>query len=52
MDVEIFETEGGYGFLVAGVFQPWHPEKEGNVPMTRDEAETYGAAVLARLQVG
>lgn len=48
-EIEIFEVEGGFGYRVGGVYQEFHPNKEGLVPMTQEEAETLAAEVLQRL---
>lgn len=49
-DIEIFEVDGGgFGYRVQLVVQYWHPDKEGFVPMTREEAEECAAVVAARM---
>ena len=47
--VEVEEIDGGFAFRVSGVYQPWHPEKEGFIRMTREEAEILGNSVAERM---
>lgn len=48
--LEIFEIEPGrFGYRGPGVLQEWHPEKEGFVPMTEQEAIDMAAIVAERL---
>lgn len=48
METAVFEVSPGqWAYRVGGVYQEWHPEKEGFVPMTRDEA--LAQAVAERL---
>lgn len=51
---EIYTVEGGYGYriLCDGVpiiEQPFHPEKDGFVPMTKTQANACADTVLGRL---
>lgn len=51
MEIEIFEVEAGrYGYRVGGVYQEWHPEREGFVAMTEEEARRCAEIVAARMQ--
>lgn len=48
--IEIFEViGGGYGYKVGGVYQEFHPSKEGFVPMTFEEANFFANEVLNRI---
>lgn len=49
MDIEIFETAGGYGYRVGAVYQEFHPDKEGFQPMTQDEAIACAQQVADRM---
>lgn len=50
MAAEIFEVAPGqWAYRVGGVYQEWHPEKDGFVPMTQAEAEFCAMAVAERL---
>ena len=40
MEIEIFEVEDGWGYRVGGNYQPYHPNKEGFVVMSTEEANT------------
>ena len=50
MDIEIFEVEAGqWAYRVGGVYQEWHPDEPGFVPMSEAEATACAAIVAARL---
>lgn len=50
MEIEVFEVEPGrWGYRVGGVYQEWHPDFGGYVPMRREEAEAQAAIVAERL---
>ena len=50
MEVEIFEiTPGQFAYRVDGVYQEWAPGAEGNVPMSKEEAERNAAEVASRI---
>ena len=52
MEIELFVIEGGWGYRAGGVYQPYHPEKEGFASMTREEAQALAEQVKARLDAG
>ncbi len=48
--IQITEMEGGrWVYKVDNVFQPFHPEKDGDVPMTEQEARFYARQVAIRM---
>ena len=48
--MEIFELKPGqWAYRVAGVYQEWHPEREGFVAMSEAEATACAQIVAARL---
>jgi len=50
MNIEIFEVElGRWAYRVEGVYQEWHPEREGFSPMTEQEATAQAAITAQRL---
>lgn len=50
MEIEVFEVEPGrWAYRVGGVYQEWHPDKDGFIPMTQMEAEFLSTVVAARL---
>lgn len=50
MEIEIFEIEPGrWAYKAVGIYQEWHPEKEGFVSMTEDEARYFAALLEARM---
>jgi hypothetical protein len=50
MEQEVFELEDGrWAYRVGGVYQEWHPEREGYSPMTEEEARQMAAVVAARM---
>ena len=49
MEIEIFEVENGWGYSVGGVYQPYHPNKEGFVVMSKEEANTLASECRERL---
>ena len=53
MNIEVFElTPGQWAYRVEGVFQEWHPDFEGFVNMTKEQAETCAYAVAQIMQAG
>jgi hypothetical protein len=51
MEIEIFEIESGrWAYRVGGVYQEWHPDREGFMPMTEAEATQQAQIVAARMQ--
>lgn len=51
MEIEIFEVQpGAYGYRVGNVFQEWHPDYPGYIPMSKEEAEVLANAVKTRLE--
>lgn len=52
MEINVFEIElGRWAYRVGGVFQEWHPDKDGYVPMTWAEATQQAQIVAARMAV-
>lgn len=50
MEIEVFEIEPGrWAYRVGGVFQEWHPDSDGFVPMTEAEANEQAQIVVARM---
>lgn len=50
MDIKVFEVERGqWAYRVGGVYQEWHPDRAGFVPMSQAEATACAAVVAARL---
>lgn len=49
MEYEIFEEDQGWAYRVGGIYQPYHPEKDGFIPMTQAEAEQCACIVHERL---
>lgn len=50
MDIDVFEVEPGrWGYRVGGVYQEWHPEQDGFVPMDEAEARRCAEIVAARM---
>lgn len=47
--IEVFEEIQGWAYRVEGVYQPYHPDKEGNIPMTKEQAEQCAAIVATRI---
>jgi len=48
--LEVYEVEAGrFGYRGPGILQEWHPEKEGFVAMTEQEATEMAAVIEARL---
>lgn len=48
--VEVFEEEQGWAYRVGNIYQPYNPTKDGFVPMTKEEAESFAYEVKLRLQ--
>ncbi len=49
MDIEIFEVEAGqWAYRVGGVYQEWHPDQAGFVPMSEVDAMACATVVAAR----
>ena len=48
--IELFETENGWGYKVEHIYQEFHPNKPGFVPMTKEEAEQLANELLQRLK--
>lgn len=51
----IAHGDGGFGYEIrqdgaAIIAQPFNPDLPGSVPMSREEAESKAAVVLARLE--
>lgn len=50
MDIAVFEIEPGrWGYRVGGVYQEWHPERDGYVAMSEAEARQLAEVVAARM---
>lgn len=50
MDIAVFEVRPGqWAYRVGGVYQEWHPDQAGFVPMSEAEATACAAVVAARL---
>lgn len=48
--MSVFEEQPGrWVFKVDEVYQPCHPDKDGNVPMTEEEATYFAQQVLKRM---
>ena len=51
MMIEVFQiSENSWGYRVGGIYQEFHPEKDGFVPMTEEEARNLALVVQARIQ--
>lgn len=50
MEIEIFKTHEGYGYKVGQVYQEFHPDKEGFISMTYEEAQIKALEVKNRLE--
>ena len=50
MEIEIFEHEYGFGYMVGNVYQEFDPEFDGFVSMTRERAEEMAQVVEERLR--
>lgn len=52
MEIELVEENPGqWAYIVGATYQPFDPEQPGNVPMSRERAETLARAELARFAV-
>lgn len=50
MEIELTEVAPGqWAYRVGGVYQEWHPDCDGFVPMSHDEAAACAAIVAERL---
>ena len=50
MSIDVFEIEPGrWAYRVGGVFQEWHPDLDGFVPMDEAEARSCAEIVAARM---
>lgn len=48
--IEVFEiNQNQWAYRVGAVYQEWHPDFEGFVPMDKTEAERCAALVEARM---
>lgn len=48
--IEVYEVENGrWVYKVERVIQEWHPEKDGNVPMTEEEANYFSSVIYERM---
>lgn len=53
MDIEVFEVRPGqWAYRVGGVYQEWHPDYAGFVPMSESEATACANVVLQRILAG
>lgn len=50
MEVEVFEIEPGrWAYRGEGVYQEWHPDLAGEVPMTQAQASELARVAAQRL---
>lgn len=52
MEIEVFQEHHGWSYRVGAVYQPYHPEKEGFVPMSGEEAQQLAQVVYQRMTDG
>lgn len=50
MEIELYQCEDGrWAYRVGNCVQEWHPDREGWVAMTKEEAQTCAEALCERL---
>jgi hypothetical protein len=49
MEIILFKNGDGWGYKVQNVVQEFHPDKEGFVLMTYDQAAQYAQIIFDRL---
>lgn len=50
LSMHIFEINGGWAYKVGGVYQEYHPDKEGFQPMTYQEACDKALEIYNRIK--
>ena len=50
LSIHIFEINNAWAYQVGGVYQEFHPDKEGFVPMTYEEACAKAFEIYQRIK--